>query len=273
MRLPFGQTSRSDKEKWLERYARFGLACHAVVYSLMSVLSFMAALGLSNKKADKSEAVKLIHEQPFGKVLIGTVGIGLLGYVLLRFFQAFKDTRHKGRDFKGIMLRFSYAFIGLAYLALSLYCFKLVFGDDSGGDSRKQFTGEMLAMPAGRWLVGGVAAGFAIAAVYQVYRGFSKIFMKVVELKDSKYEKTFKHLGTVGYSARGVVFGIIAYMFMRVAIEADANEAEGTGGAFKFMQETFGDILMGIMSLGLLAFALFMFVRVKHEKMNFDVGR
>jgi hypothetical protein len=268
-----GSASFSDKEKWLQRYARFGLASHGVVYCLMSLLSFMAALGLRNAKTDKSDAFKLIHEQPLGKVMVGAIGIGLLGYVLLRLFQAFRDTRRKGLGGKGILQRISYFFIALGYLSLSMYCFKLVSDLSSDEDTRQIYTGKLLAMPAGSWLVGGVAVGFAIAAVYQAFRGLSKQFMKVVELRRSEFKNTFIRLGMIGYTARGLVFAVIAYLFMKVAINSDPLQAEGTGGAIEFLHRNFGDWLLGITSLGLFAFGIFMFVRAKHEKMNFDMGK
>jgi hypothetical protein len=264
--------SNSDKEKLLRLYARLGLAAHGVVYCLMSILTLFTAFGLSNNKTEKSEAFRFIHEQPFGKVIIFIIGICMLGYVLLRFFQAFRDTRKKGKKLKGIALRIGYAFIAIGYLSLSIFCFKMVFDRSDEGNSHREYAKTLLYFPAGAWMVGGVAVGFAAAAVYQVVRGVGKKFMKTVALYHSEYKDTFSRIGTIGYVARGIVFSIIAYLFMRAAIQANSNEAGGTNDAFSFLQKNFGNLLMALMALGLMAFGVFMFVRAKHEKMDFGMN-
>lgn len=264
--------SNNEKEKILRAYARLGLAAHGIVYCLMSLLSLLTALGLSNNKSEKAEAFKFIHQQPFGKVILFIIGACMLGYVLLRLFQAFKDTRHKGKGTKGIAFRVSYFFIALAYLSLSLYCFKLVFDKPGNSDGEKQYTQTLLDLPAGPWLVGGVALGFAIAAVYQIIRGAGKKFMKNVDLYDSDYKETFTKIGMIGYISRGVVFGIVAYLFLRAALAADSSRAGSTNGAFNFLRENFGNLLMAVMSVGLFTFGIFMFVRARHEKMNFGMS-
>jgi hypothetical protein len=95
--------------------------------------------------------------------------------------------------------------------------------------------------------------------------------MKNVQLWNSDYSKTFTLMGSIGYFSRGLVFIIISYLLFRVAIEADLSEGEGTRGAFDFLRHSFGNVLLAIVSLGLLAYGLFMFVRCRHEKMSFGM--
>jgi hypothetical protein len=96
--------------------------------------------------------------------------------------------------------------------------------------------------------------------------------MKHVELKKSDYEKPFTIIGMAGYTARGIVFGIIAWLSLQAAIHANPKEAEGTGGAFHYLQKNFGNELMMVLSVGLLSYGIFMFVRAKHEKMSFGMS-
>lgn len=263
----------SKKEKWLRIYARLGLAAHGLVYCLMSILCFMTALGYRKKQNDKSEAFKLIYDQPFGRGILFIIGICLLGYVTLRLFQAIKDTRHKGKSLNAILKRITYASIAITYSAMSYYCFKMAIDKPEGGSSRKLYILKLFNLPYGEWIVAAIGICFAAAAVYQIHRGISQKFMKHVDLHNSDYQKTFIVFGTIGYVAKGIVFAIIAYLFVRAAYEVDAHKAEGANGAFKFLQATFGNTLLGILALGLLTFGFFLFVRAKHEKMNFDIGK
>jgi len=56
--------------------------------------------------------------QPFGKVLLGLVAIGLIGYVLWRFVQAIKDPEKKARTSK-VWHSLGYAVNGLIYAGFS----------------------------------------------------------------------------------------------------------------------------------------------------------
>src|SRR5688500_2999169 len=104
----FTSVFSDSKEKWFEKFERFGLASKGVVYFLMGTLSVLAAFGLSREKGDKAGAFNFIYEQPFGRVLLIAITIGLLGYVMLRAFQAIKNTEKKNNDFKGILDRVGY---------------------------------------------------------------------------------------------------------------------------------------------------------------------
>src|SRR3989337_1846698 len=94
--------SISGKEDWFEKFLRFGLIAKGVVYCLLGILTVMTAVGLRGDNTGKTEAFQMIYKQPFGKIILALLAIGLFGYVTLRFFQCFKDIDKKGNDLKGI---------------------------------------------------------------------------------------------------------------------------------------------------------------------------
>ncbi len=261
----------SNKEKFFQGFARIGLSAKGLVYCLLSVLAFMAALGQSSRKGNKEEAFKVIHEQPFGQILLIIVGISLLGFVLLRFFQAVLDSDDKGKGTKAILKRLGLAGSGLIYLSISLYVLKLAFGAASDGDTKQLIIAKVLEYSFGQ-LVIGLAAAFVVGqGVYQIFRGISGKFMKKVQLYNSNFSGTFKTVGQVGYTARGIVLCLIGYLLFRAAWETNPKRAEGTEGAFDFLQNNFGGWILAIVPIGLFAYGIFMFVRAKHEKMQFKV--
>ena len=262
-----------SREKWLRTFARTGLGAHGIVYCLMSTLTVMAAVGISGQSAGKSDTFRIIYEQPFGRGLLVIIGVCMLGYVTLRFFQAFKDTRHEGKDFKALMVRAGMFFSGLVYLGLSVTSISLaIFGAKDQGDKKKLLVDRALDLPGGVILVGAGGLILASCGVYQVYRGLSRNFMKQVDLHDSNFRNTFERIGIVGHVARGLVFCILSVFIVKAAIHANPGEAESTGEAFDFLKERFGNLLMGLIATGLLAFGIFMLVRARHEKMNFGQG-
>jgi hypothetical protein len=264
--IPIG----SKKERWLQSFARFGLVSKGIVYCLMGTLTILAAFGLSGAKGDKSEAFKLIYDQPFGKILLLAIALGLCGYVTLRIFQALFDIDDKGKGAKGLATRLGYAASAVLYLSLIIYAVKLASGSPSSGDQRQFFVSKILSYPMGEWIIAIAALIIIGSGIHQMYKGFSKRFMKKVKLYRSEYAQSFKRAGVLGYVSRGLVFSIVGYFLLRAAMDSNASEANGTGAAFDFLQNNFGNVLMGLVALGLVAYGVFMFVRARYESIDFS---
>lgn len=258
-------------EKWLEHFARFGMISKGVVYCLMGILSILAALGLQREKADKTQAIKVIYEQPFGKVLLILIAFGLLGYVTWRTFQAVKDIEHKGNGVNGVFKRIGYAGSALLYLALGIYAVKLVIERPGGnGDSRQFIVSKILEYPGGEWFVGIASLVLIGVGIHHMYKAVTGKFMEKVQLIDPVYRDLFRNIGAAGYISRGIVLCIIGYFLLHAAINSNPQEAHGTREAFDFLEHTFGNILMSIVALGLAGYGTFMFVRAKYQLVNFQ---
>lgn len=263
----------SSKEKWFEKFARFGLVSKGLVYFLMGALSVLAAFGLSSEQGDKAQAFKFIYQQPFGRVILVAIGVGMFGYVMLRMFQAFKDTENKGKDVKGILDRTGYALSAILYLAIGVYALRLVFGSSSSGesDSRQFVVSKVLEYNGGEYLVG-IASLIVIGmGIYQITRGITGKFMRRVNLYDLNMRDLFKTAGTIGYIARGIVLAIIGYFLFHAAWLSKPDEAQGTSAAFTFLENEFGSLMMAIVALGLSAYGVFCFVKAKYQKIDLDL--
>jgi hypothetical protein len=65
-------------------------------------------------------------------------------------------------------------------------------------------------------------------------------------------------LGTTGHLARMVVFGLVGVFLIRAAVDYNPRKAVGLDGALaKVVHASYGSYLLGIVALGLIAFALF----------------
>ena len=261
-----------SKEKWFEKFARFGLVSKGIVYFLMGTLSVLAAFGLSKEKGDKQEAFKFIYEQPFGKFLLIAIALGLLGYVMLRLFQAFKNTENKSKDLKGTLDRVGYAMSAGLYLAIAAYALKLAFAGSGGGegDSRQFIISKVLEYPGGTYIIGIASLVVIGMGIYQIIRGVTGRFMKRVNLVRSNMKDAFRSAGTIGYISRGIVLAIIGYFMFHAAWVSNPSEAQGTGAAFEFLQNKFGSLMMAIVALGLVGYGVFCFVKAKYQKIDLD---
>lgn len=258
------------------RFARVGLIAKGIVYCLVGALAFMAAFeigGKSTQDSGKTGVFQFLLEQPYGKVILALVALGMLCYAVWRIIQAIKDTEDKGDDAKGIGRRIGYLFSGLVYGALAFYAAKLVMGNGGGGngDSRQTMAQELLSQPFGQWLLGAVAVGTMAVGIYQFYRAFSGKYMKKVQASrlQPELQQTLIRAGKVGYAARGVVWLIIGYLLLKAALESDSQEAGGSASAFQFLENSsYGSFLLGAVALGLICYGVFMFVRAKCEVIN-----
>lgn len=255
----------------IKALARFGFAAKGTVYIVLGALAVMAATGVQGgKTADKKQVLQTIQDLPFGRFLLGLVAFGLLGYVIWRLVQAFRDTEDKGSDAKGLARRLGYAGSGLLYAGLAFAAGRAAFSgggasQGGGGSTQQSMVAKLLAQPFGQWLVGAVALGVIGAGLYQIYRAYSGKFAKHVNSSSlpADQQKIVFRTGQVGYTARGIVMAIIGYFLLQAALQSNSGKVRGTEGAFDFLA-SMGPVVLAIVALGLMAYGVYMLVQAKY---------
>ena len=79
------KVARSRGFEWL---ARAGFVARGLIYGIIGILAIKLAVGAGGKTTNQQGALKTIAHQPFGKVLLILVAIGLGGYALWRLVRA-----------------------------------------------------------------------------------------------------------------------------------------------------------------------------------------
>lgn len=266
---------QNSPAQWIETFARFGYAAKGIIYTLVGVLAVQAAFNWGGKVTGSEGAFQTIANQPFGKVLLFLVGVGLLGYVLWRFVEAIYDPEHDDSGAKNIGRRLTYAISGIIYGALAFSAFRIVFGGgSSSGGSSGSSGGQaetILSQPFGRWLLGLVAAGAVAYGFYCIYRGIKTKFRKKLKLSEmSQTEETWAtRIGRFGLISKGIVSVIVGYFFAQAVRSADASQARTTGGALQaIQQQPFGAVLMGIIAAGLIAYGIHLLVQARYRRIS-----
>lgn len=260
---------------WVKRFAKIGLVTKGIVYCLIGVLAFMAAFDVSGSQtqdASKQGIIRKILEQPFGKILLGLVAIGLLFYAIWRIIEGVKDTENKGHKPKGIASRLGYVFSGFTYGALAFLAAKAALGKDQSqgqdGESQQTLVQKLLEQPFGQWLALLVGVGIVFLGFRQMYRGWSGSYRKRVQSTGLQHqtEALLIRAGKFGYLARGIVWLLIGYLFIKAALHANPQEAGGTSSAFQFLEgSAYGSWLLGAVAIGLICYGIFMFVRARYQ--------
>lgn len=267
------ETERTVREAqhWLVWLGRFGYIAKGIVYTLIGVLAVLTAIGAGGETTDSSGALKRIGEAPFGRYLLIAIGVGLVGYALWRFIQAFFDTEHKGTEAKGVAVRVAYFVIGVVHIGLAIAAFAIASGTGGGnGDSAPGWTALLMSQPFGQWLVGILGTFVSARGAFHLYRAYSAKFREKLKLREmsATEEKWMIRLGRLGYAARGIVFAIIGIFLIVAAIYEDPKAARGLDGALDTLaRQPWGAVVLGVVALGLTAYGIFMFVEARYRRM------
>ena len=262
---------------WIVRLGRFGYAAKGVVYVLIgSLAAYGAYQGGGDGPTDSRGALTQVVGQPYGRVMLGVVAVGLAAYALWRFAQAFRDTEDKGTSWKGLAVRFGYACIGVVYAGLSYSTVQLILGHGAGkgsDESSKEWAALFFTLPLGRLAVG--LAGLAVVGfgVYQCYKAFTAKFRRKWKRREMSEQtrSLATRAGQVGLVSRGVVFGIIGIFLVQAALRARADEVRGLSGALRALeQQPYGPYVLGAVALGLVAYGLYMFIEARYRRMKLD---
>lgn len=247
---------------WICIYAKVGMASLSMVYLLMGGLTARAAMGLGGESSDQKDVLSFLMGQPFGYGLIAAMVVGLGGYSLWRFIQAWVDPSEKGRGPKGLAIRAGYLISGSLYAGLAWYGLRLISRDASGreGEDAKVVAGTLLDQSQGQLLMALVAAGLLIAGLVQFYYVLSGTFRKRILNPETRrrHHLLIRWAGSIGFTARGVVLLIVAYLFWKSGRDANPQEAGGTDGAWGYLQAMpHGHLLLATVALGLAMYGVF----------------
>ena len=253
---------------------RFGIATKGFVYVLFGGLTAVAAGGLrGGGSSDSNGALDYLSRSTIGTLVLALTAAGLVAYVFWRFYQAFADIENKGTDKKGLAKRIGYFFSGLIYAFLAFSAFQILFGNGGGsGGGSNSYLARVLSQRYGQIIVGIIALGYLGKALFQIYRAYSGKYKKKISEQhlNDKSRKLLVVSGIAGYTARGIVIGIIAYLIFRAALTDNSDGAGGTGEAFQFLQNEFGTIVLAVIALGLVMYGIFYFMNAKHRQINVD---
>jgi Domain of Unknown Function (DUF1206) len=249
------KVARSRGFEWL---ARAGFVSRGLIYGIIGILAIKLALGVGGTTTNQKGALETIAHQPFGRVLLILVAIGLGGYAVWRLVRALLGHGPEGSD-SGFDRLAAFG-SGIVYAGLCAIAVEILLGSGGGSGNASKTTAGVFGWPGGPWLVGIAGAVLIGVALYQGYRGLSKDF-----LEDSKTEQMgprvrnwIEWIGTFGHLARMVVFGLVGVFLIKAAIDYNPNKAVGLDGALaKIAHASYGPFLLGLVAAGLIAFGVY----------------
>ncbi|MEK1860259.1 MAG: DUF1206 domain-containing protein, partial [Rhizobium leguminosarum] len=116
--------------------AKGGYAARGVVFLLVAGLALFS--GVAGGRPETKSALSALLGQPLGRVWVGMIGLGLLGFVAWRLAQSLADSDGHGRDGKALAIRSALFGSAITYLGLAAYALGNAFflggGSEASGE-------------------------------------------------------------------------------------------------------------------------------------------
>jgi hypothetical protein len=253
---------------------RAGYVARGAVYLIIGWLSLQAAVG-TGTATDKQGALQAIAQQSQGAILLGIVAVGLFAYAAWSLVRAVFDPDRQGHDAKGVIARVGYAIAGFTYGGTALAAWQLARGTGNGGQSSdastQDWTARLLATPVGPPLVIGLGVILLGIASSEWIRAYKANFRRELSLDRlvPELQQWVVRVGRAGLIARGVVFALIGVFLVQAARYQDPGQAIGLGGALqKLADQTYGQIWLGLVAVGLCMYGLYSFVQARYGRLK-----
>ena len=250
---------------WMKLLARVGYGAKGVVYLIIGILAIRGV-----DATGPQDALSTIGQQPFGKILLGLVTLGLLAYASWRWVQSLADPEDEGDGAKAIGKRVGYFVSGVVYAGLAVSAAELILGGGgSGANGAESWTARVLALTFGQWLVGLAGTGVILGGLHQLKQAVTADFTKNFALNemDAAQKIWAERIGRVGHAARTVVYLIIGWFLIEAAVTSNAGQAGGISEALDTLQaQPYGPWLLGAAGTGLICYGVYCFVMARYRK-------
>jgi hypothetical protein len=266
-----GQALRVANSGPLEMLTRVGFIGYGLFHLAVAWLATQIALGSSAAEGDQSGAFRTLAAQPFGRVLLVIVTVGLAAMAVWQLLLALVGhgaERGRSRTFE----RLASAGRTVVYAALAWTAYRVLIGTPTSSAAQQQnATAGFMAHGTGRFLVAVVGLGvLALGIGMVVYGAKHKFERKLMTARMRRTTRTAaRRLGQFGYIAKGVAFGIVGLLLFDAAVTSDAAKSRGLDAALRtLVAQPFGRLLLVLVALGFLAFGIYCFFQARYRKVT-----
>ena len=257
---------------WLRWVGHSGYVAEGVIYVLIGAFALMAAFEPSQQPNGYKGALAKLAAAPFGDALLALLALGLAAFVLWQVVLGILDPEHRRdrRTLKRRAVRLGSLLNGALHAVLvgeAVWRLLGFGGAADGGHSQAVWTARAMALPLGRWMTAATGAGIALFGVFQWYRAASRNKTERVDLTHARLRIVIIALGTFGFLARGVLFGLIGAFLIDAARRYDTANATGIAGALSALKrQEYGHWLLGAVAAGLICYGFFQILKESYRK-------
>ena len=265
---PSDKVEQATRSESLELLARAGLIAYGIVHLLIGWLAIRSP-GAGRRAADTSGALRTVAGQPFGKVLVWLIAVGLVALAVWQAGEAMWGHHHRERA-ERIRKQVTHSARAAVYAALGISAASVAMGSGSSSSrSQREATAGVLGWPAGRLIV--VVAGLVIIGVgiAHVLKALKRSFLDDMNTSSMSpvTRKSVGRLGELGYIAKGVALGVVGGLLTYATVTFDRQRAGLDGAMETIAAQPFGRFLLSAVAAGFVAFGLFTILQSRYRRM------
>jgi hypothetical protein len=244
----------------LERLARLGYASKALIYAIVGVLAVLTATNRGGRITDTDGALRVALMQPFGRLLLIVLAVGLCGYAIWRLLDAGLDPDRHGTSAGGLATRIGNAVRGCVYGALGVDAIQLLRG--VGGPKRDQpriWIERLFDWPMGEVLVAVVGASVALYGGWQIHRSVHGEHDEKLDWSriSAPLRAPLRRISVFGVAVRGGLLAMLGVFAVRAALTHDSSVAiDSRESLLRLGGLVEGRWFLAVVALGVIAYAV-----------------
>jgi hypothetical protein len=257
----------------LELAARIGYGARGFVYLSVGAIALLSAMDRVGDAVGSRGAVAWLAEQPYGRIWLILLGLGLWAFVTWRILQSVFDADHQGKRRKALLSRAGQALSGLFYGVLAASVFELLdevdanpAAEDVAENQEKAAT--LLGLPFGDHALLAVGLVILASAVGNIIRGARSDFGAALACSEQLCRRVVP-IARAGYIARGVALLPLAVFVILAGFRSRASDVTSFGAGLDALErQPGGSWVLAATAVGLMAFGAFAFVEARWRRIR-----
>ena len=253
---------------WVGRLVRLGYIAKGLIYFLIGVLALRLGLGMrGGRLTDPSGVLITLLRQPFGRMLLLGIGIGIVAYAAYYLFEAIADLRRLGGGVQGWFHRSLTIIKAVAYGTIGIEALNIVlFNRRSSGDAEDNAR-LVMRFPLGDVLLVLVGLGIAIYGFSQLKMAWDgKADDDLDAARVQREAKWIFALGRIGTTARGVILIGMGVTLLWSGLQERPANADGYSEVLATVAAV-NPWLLAAMGVGVVSFGLFQLCHARYAKL------
>ncbi|HJU44557.1 MAG TPA: DUF1206 domain-containing protein [Vicinamibacterales bacterium] len=253
---------------WVARVVRLGYLAKGLIYSLIGVLALRVALGMrGGRLTDPSGVLRTVLSQPFGRIMLALIGVGIVGYAAYYIFEAVADLRGHGGGRRGWSARGLTMIKAAVYGTVGIQALLVVFFNYRPMDGTETGAGVVMAFPLGQWLLMAIGIGVAVYGISQLRMVLRGRLEGSIDISRVRREAPWLlSLGRFGIAARSVILILMGWTFARSGWRGRASDADGIREALRTIA-SFDAWLLAAIGAGLLCFGVYQLCHARYVRL------
>lgn len=256
------RSGRSDAPgAFVDALGRVGLVGYGLVHLVVAWLGVQLAFGTAHAPADAQGAVGVLARTAAGIAALAAAAVGLVAFAIWQLAAAAVGFRWVSGG-ERMRKRVGAVSKSIAMVALAVVIVDYLLGLHSSA-SASSLGSRVLALPAGRVLLGLVGLIVLIIAGTMVYTGVRRTFMGDLDVHrvSPAARRAIEMVGAVGHLARAAALGVVGFLIGAAAFWRDTAQLGGIDRALRLIGSTGpGRWLLVVVAIGFAAFGVYCMV-------------